>query len=77
MNVFVGASLLVGLMFVAVIASTLVGGIVGWVVSFPFQFVFDIINTQLGTNYTGFEIGATVAFIGSFFRTHAKIQSNS
>jgi len=69
MKVVVGSLALFFLLFVAVLASTLVGGVVGWIVEAVFPFVIDTLNRLGDLNLTGFEMGAVLGFVGSFFRS--------
>ena len=69
MAVILGAVAIAAILFVAVILGTLVGGIVGWVVGLVFPFVIVTLNTLTGLTLTGFEMGAVLGFVGSFFRT--------
>ena len=57
------------LFFLGIIANTLVGGIVGWVVDIPFPFVISTLNHLAGTTLTPFELGAVLGFFGSFFKS--------
>lgn len=60
---------IVGLLFVAVLTHTVVGGIVGWIVEWAMPFVPATLNQQFGTSLSGFEVGAVLGFFGSFFRS--------
>lgn len=60
------------LLLLAVILGTLVGGIVGWVVGAVFPFVIVSLNTVLGLQLTGFEMGAVLGFVGSFLSTSVR-----
>ena len=62
------------LFFLGIIANTLIGGIVGWVVDIPFPFVISTLNHLAGTTLTAFEIGATLGFFGSFFKSTLKTE---
>lgn len=68
-QVIFGSLALVALLFVAVLASTVVGGVVGWIVEAVFPFVIATLNQLAGTQLTGFETGAVLGFFGSFFRS--------
>jgi hypothetical protein len=57
------------ILFVAVLLGTLIGGIVGAIVGIVFPFVIVTLNTLTGLTLTGFEMGAVLGFVGSFFRT--------
>jgi hypothetical protein len=68
--VVLGASLVVAaILFVAVLLGTLIGGIVGWIVGLVFPFVIVALNTLNGLTLTGFEMGAVLGFVGSFFHS--------
>jgi hypothetical protein len=56
-------------LFIAVLASTVIGGVVGWIVEAVFPFVAVTLNGLAGTELTGFELGAVLGFFGSFFRS--------
>lgn len=56
-------------LFLGIIASTLVGGLVGWTVGLVFPFVFDSLNKLTSLSLTPFEMGAMLGFVGSFFRS--------
>jgi hypothetical protein len=68
MEIIARVGFVVALLFVAVIASTVIGGIVGWVVGLVFPFVPQTINQLVGTELTAFELGAVLGFVGAFFR---------
>jgi membrane protein YqaA with SNARE-associated domain len=57
------------LLFFAVLSSTVVGGVVGWVVGAFFPVVIDTVNKLAGTELSSFEVGAVLGFVGAFFRT--------
>lgn len=59
-------------LLLSIIANTLVGGIVGWVVDLVFPFVNATLNQVAHTQLTAFELGATLGFFGSFFRSTLK-----
>jgi len=63
--------LVVALLFIAVIATTVIGGVVGWVVGLVFPFVPQTINHVVGTELTAFEVGAILGFVGAFFRNNS------
>lgn len=69
MGVLLAAIAMVGLLFFAVLLSTIMGGIVGWVVDMVFPFVIATLNQLAHLNLTGFEMGAVLGFFGSFFRS--------
>lgn len=55
--------------FILSLVATLFGGLVGLIVGMVFPFVPEAINQVIGLQLTGFEIGAVLGFVGSFFRT--------
>jgi len=67
---------IVGLIFVflAMIVSTFLGGVSGWIVGAWFPYVTDTLRELAGVNLTDFQLGATLGFFGSAFRS---VQSNS
>jgi hypothetical protein len=56
-------------LFVAVIASTLIGGFVGWTVNLMFPVVNQTLNQLSGLQLDAFDMGAVLGFFGSFFRS--------
>ena len=56
-------------LFFAVIASTLIGGFVGWCVNLVFPVVNTTLNTISGLQLDAFDQGAVLGFFGSFFRS--------
>ena len=62
------------MLFLGIIANTLVGGIVGWVVDLAFPFVIATLNQLANTTLTAFELGATLGFVSSFFRSSLKTE---
>ena len=56
-------------LFVAILAQTVVGGIVGWVVGMVFPFVITSLNSVAGLSLTGFQIGAVLGFVSGFLRS--------
>jgi len=73
--VILGAVAIAAILFVAVLLGTLIGGIVGWVVGLVFPFVIVTLNTLTGLTLTGFETGAVLGFVGSFFKTSVTKES--
>ena len=65
------------LLFVAILLSTVFGGIGGWVVGGVFPFVTDTIREVSGLTLTDFEIGAVFGFVGSFLKTSSSSSSSS
>jgi len=66
-----------GLLFVAILLSTVFGGIAGWVVGGVFPFVTDTVRGISGLTLTNFEIGAVLGFVGSFLKTSSSSSSSS
>jgi len=58
-------------LFIAVIASTLIGGVVGWTVNLMFPVVTSTLNQLSGLQLDAFDMGAVLGFFGSFFRSTA------
>lgn len=54
--------------FFILILSTLLGGLVGFVIGLVFPFVIDALNQIAGTSLSGFGVGAVLGFIGGFFK---------
>jgi hypothetical protein len=54
-------------LFMAIIAGTLVGGIVGWTVDLVFPVVTQSLNKLTGLGIDAFDMGAVLGFVGSFF----------
>jgi hypothetical protein len=69
MQIIIPAFVIVALLFIAVLLSTVIGGVVGWIVEAVFPFVIVTLNQIAGTELTGFETGAVLGFFGSFFRS--------
>jgi hypothetical protein len=70
MAVVLGAAVMIAaILFVAVLLGTLIGGIVGAIVGLVFPFVIETLNTLTGLTLSGFEMGAVLGFVGSFFKT--------
>jgi hypothetical protein len=68
-TVILGAISLIAILFVAMLLSTLIGGCAGWVVESVFPYVITTLNTLTGLSLTGFEMGAVLGFVGSFFKS--------
>lgn len=68
-QVIFGSLAIAALLFVAMLLSTLMGGVAGWIVEFVFPFVITTLNQLSGLSLTGFEMGAVLGFFGSFFRS--------
>lgn len=67
------AALLVGLAVLILVAvillSTFFGGVAGVIVGWGFPVVPDTLRELFGVTLTNFQIGATLGFFGSFFKT--------
>jgi membrane protein YqaA with SNARE-associated domain len=57
------------LLFVVIIAGTVIGGFVGWIVGLFFPFVIAALNQLTGLELTAFEMGAVLGFVSAFFRS--------
>ena len=68
-TVILGALGVLAILFVAMLLSTLIGGCAGWVVESVFPYVITTLNTLTGLSLTGFEMGAVLGFVGSFFKS--------
>ena len=62
------------LAFFAMVLSTLFGGVSGWIVGMFFPYVTDTLKELAGVSLTDFQLGATLGFFGSAFRS---VQTNS
>jgi hypothetical protein len=76
MAILLAALGIAGLLFVAVILSTLIGGIVGWIIGLVFPYVIATLNTLTGLTLTGFEMGAALGFVGSFFKSTTTVKKD-
>ncbi len=65
----------IALLFIGTLSSTLMGGVVGWIVELAFPFVNTTLNQIAQTQLTGFETGAVLGFFGSFFRSSLSTKS--
>ena len=61
------------LVFFGMLLATFFGGVAGWVVGWAFPYVTDTLRELFGVTLTDFQVGATLGFFGSAFRS---IQSN-
>jgi len=62
-----------GLIFVAIVIGTLTGAVCGWVVGLFFDTTILTTLAKLGAHVEGltmWQLGATLGFIGGFFRSH-------
>lgn len=66
-GIALGAGILV---FFVCLLTTVVGGILGWVVGLVFPFVIVSLNTVLGLSLSSFQMGAVLGFVGGFFRSN-------
>ncbi len=64
-----------GLLFLATILGTLLGGVAGLIVGAVFPYVIASLNSVLGLSLTGFEMGAVLGFVGSFLSTSTTVKS--
>ena len=62
------------LIAVLMILTTFFAGVSGWLVGMWFPYVTDTIRELSGTHLTDFQLGATLGFFGSAFRS---ISTNS
>jgi len=53
----------------AMLLSTIMGGITGWLVGSWFPYVTDTLRELFNVTLTDFELGATLGFFGSAFRS--------
>jgi hypothetical protein len=56
-------------LFFMIVASTLMGGFVGWCVNLVFPVVNTALNQVSGLQLDAFDMGACLGFFGSFFRS--------
>lgn len=56
-------------LFVAVIAGTFIGGVVGWCVSLMFPVVNATLNQVAGLSLDAFDMGACLGFVGGFLKS--------
>lgn len=61
-------TILAGL-FIAVIAGTFIGGVVGWCVDLMFPVVNTTLNTLSGLSLTAFDMGAVLGFVSGFVKS--------
>jgi hypothetical protein len=57
------------LIYLAVLFSTILGGVCGWIVGAWFPYVTDTVRELLNIGLTDFQLGATLGFFGGFFRS--------
>lgn len=62
-------------LFVAVIAGTFIGGVVGWCVSLMFPVVNATLNQVSGLSLDAFDMGACLGFIGGFLKSTSTTSS--
>ena len=79
MKIIGGLALIAALAFIACIISTVMGAAVGWVVGLVFHdTIFDFLR-RIGIDVTGmsmWQIGASLGFIGSFFRSNQTVKKD-
>jgi len=73
--VLLGGIGVAALFFIAIILSAVFGGIAGWAVGGVFPYVTDTIRELSGVTLTNFQLGATLGFVGSFFRSSSSSSS--
>ena len=73
--VILGAAGVAAMLFVAILLSTVFGGIAGWVVGGVFPYVTDTVRELSGTDLTNFQIGAVLGFVGSFLKSTVSTSS--
>ena len=62
-------------LFIAVIAGTFIGGVVGWTVNLMFPVVNATLNQVSGLSLDAFDMGAVLGFLSGFIKT--SVNSNS
>jgi len=62
------------IMFLGTVLATFFGGVAGWVVGWAFPYVTDTLRELFSVTLTNFQVGATLGFFGSAFRS---IQTSS
>jgi hypothetical protein len=62
-------------LFIAVIAGTFIGGVVGWCVNMMFPVVNATLNQVSGLTLDAFDMGAVLGFLSGFIKT--SVTSNS
>jgi hypothetical protein len=56
-------------LFIAVIAGTFIGGVVGWCVNLMFPVVNATLNQVSGLALDAFDMGACLGFVGGFLKS--------
>lgn len=56
-------------LFIAVIAGTFIGGVVGWTVNLMFPIVNTTLNTITGLSLDAFDQGAVLGFVSGFIKS--------
>lgn len=74
--VVIGALGVAALLFVAILLSTIFGGVGGWVVGGVFPYVTDTVREISGLTLTDFELGAVMGFVGSFLKSSSSSSSS-
>lgn len=75
-TVILAALIAAALLFVFALLSTFFGAIGGMIVGWVFPYVIETLNHLSGTDLTGWQVGATLGFFGSFFRS-TQMNNNS
>jgi hypothetical protein len=57
------------IIFVMMIVTTFFSGVAGWVVGWAFPYVTDTLRELARISLTDFQLGATLGFFGSAFRS--------
>ena len=70
----IGTGIVAFVIFALVVLSTLLGGIAGWTVGLVFPYVTDTLRELSGVELSNFQIGATLGFVGSFFKSSSSVQ---
>ena len=68
-KVFGVAFLGIGVLFLLIILSTLMGGICGWTVGLIFTDTIAALKQFMGVDVTNFELGAMLGFVGGFLKS--------
>ncbi|UXO93813.1 hypothetical protein Pan1_98 [Pseudanabaena phage Pan1] len=73
-----GAIAVVALLFFLVILTTLMGAVAGWAVGLFFEQTILSTLARFGVNVAGltmWQLGATLAFVGSFFKAATTVKA--
>lgn len=63
-------------LFILLLLAPLAGGIGGWIFAWIFEDSFAALTRLLHWDVTGFQAGAALAFIGSFLKAGARLNSD-